>query len=243
MKRYLIVTVFLLGSGYAAYAQEQTALEKAMKVMNVHMNLPSFLEASQNKVSESAPGWIYATEITEESPIPRIAQTYRYEPSYGDTYFKVLFGMLHSVIKYRDDDCYLLVSATGESGMELAEIIQENAGLFNIVNPSFNRIKRDIRYGEFGKSATEPEIDVLKTVIHYYPEERAQKLFHAAWMASYPVDMEGNVYKEKYTTCKAVVMANKKGVDMFLYFLMTDESATRFDKYLNALEKVFWFHE
>lgn len=48
----------------------QTALEKGMEEYGIDINLPSFLDASQNTER------IYVAEISEENPVPEIAQQF-----------------------------------------------------------------------------------------------------------------------------------------------------------------------
>ena len=126
--------------------------------------------------------------------------------------------------------------------LPVQDIVKNNNDLFKVRNASFNRIKRDLLFGRRHESASESEIVELKSIINYYTAEKAQKMFNADWMATYPIDLGGNVYEEKYTNCNAVVVVGKTGFDIFFYFMMTDESSKDFDKYLNFLEKAFWFN-
>jgi hypothetical protein len=61
----------------------QTALEKAAKLMNVSINMPPFLEASKNE------NLIGIAEVTEKDPLPTIAQSYYFEPAFGNTALRV----------------------------------------------------------------------------------------------------------------------------------------------------------
>jgi hypothetical protein len=216
--------------------QAQTALKKAMNTMHVSMNLPEFFDISQNEDG------IYVTPITEESPVPEIAQSYGSEPASGATAFKVMFGHVHSIIRHRNEEYAIFVYAGGEAEIRYGNLIKNNSHLFNVINPSFNRIKHDLRYGIRHKSATAEEIAALDTMIAHYPKEKAQELFNADWMASYPMDLRGEIYEDKYSQCQVVVIA-KNGLGIYFYFMMTDKSAKNFDDHLRDLEKVFWFTE
>ncbi|GHT66046.1 hypothetical protein AGMMS50239_26880 [Bacteroidia bacterium] len=172
--------------------KRETALEKEMKKINVSINMPSFLIASQNE------DLISVTEVTEKDPLPTIAQSYRHELSYGATFFKVLFGNLHSIIRFKGEDCVIFV------------------------------------YVPLGKDGAQ-----------YYdsPNEQARKMFNANVMEIYPKDLQKNVYEDKYTTCKTVVITSKEGYRIHLNFMLTNKSKKKFDKYLMDFEKVFWFND
>ena len=81
--KQLLLLFYFLAIFESLKAQEQTTLECAMERMNVSLNLPPFLSPSQNYVFKGNLESIYVTKITEESPVPRLAQVYLYEPSYG----------------------------------------------------------------------------------------------------------------------------------------------------------------
>jgi hypothetical protein len=216
--------------------QAQTALERALDTMQVSMNIPSFWNISQNENS------IYVTPVTEESPIPRIAQTYGHEPVSGATAFKVMFHQIHSIIRHKNEEYVIFVDAAGEGSVMHGNFIKKHNQFFNVINLSFNRIKSDLHYGIRHKSATSEEIAALDTMITHYPKEKAQELFNADWMVSYPKDLRGEVYEDKYSICQAVAVA-KNGLDIFFYFMLTDKTAKNFDDYLKDLEKVFWYNE
>lgn len=228
--------ILLLLIGILLKAQGQTALENAMKTMDVSMKIPEFLSLSQNERG------IYVTEITEESPCPSSGQIYGEEPSYGATAYKVIFGTVHSIMKFNDEDCIIFVYAGGENEVKYGNVND----FFNVVNPVYNRIKSNLirsnlKVGVKNKSATEEEIETIDKIITHHPKEEAQKLFNADWMATYLMDMKNNAYEDKYTKCKAVVV-DKKKLNIFFYFMMTDDSAAKFDEYLNRLQGVFWYN-
>ena len=52
--------------------------------------------------------------------------------------------------------------------------------------------------------------------------------------------MKGNIHGNNFTHTIAVV-TGRRGLDIFAYFLLTDESAKNFDKYLSNFRHTIWF--
>jgi hypothetical protein len=248
-KAIIILLIMSFLTGFSGIAQERTrdtiktwnisfdedtdprpALERALDTMRVSMNLPEYLNASQNK---------YLIYPYDEAS-PNIAQQYGRESASGDTAFNLQFELFHSIIKHQNDNYVIFVYAGGEVNVKLGNVIENLNPIFNVINPSFNRIKHDLHYGTRHKSATVEEIAVLDTIITHYPQETAQELFNADWLVSYPKDLRGEVYEGKYSQCRAVAVA-KNGLDIYLYFMMTDETVKNFDSYLQDFKKVFWY--
>lgn len=215
------------------YMHGQTSLKKEMERINVSINMPSFLKASQNE------DLIYVTEVTKEDPIPTTAQNYRLEPSCGATYFKAMFGMVNSIIRFEDEDCLVFVFVSlgkGGSGVVLDSI--------DLRDITFDGAKIEFQYGDrpnFGGASYE-ECRHLVSMVKIHPKEQAQKLFNANAMISYPKDLKGNVYERKYKKCQHVQIGKNKH-QIYLNFLFTKRSYKHFEKYLNALEKVFWYND
>lgn len=90
--------------------------------------------------------------------------------------------------------------------------------------------------------ASEAEANELYPLLKVYSRELAKTMFNANVMVSYPVNLRGNVYKNKYTRCRALVVG-KERLEFVIIFMMTDESMENFDEYLKDIEEVFWFNE
>jgi hypothetical protein len=235
MKKKLVL--FFIGLFWGiSIVYGQTALEKAVKVMNMTIHMPSYFDVSKNE------DLIFVSPITEESPGPKLAQTYYFEPSFGSTAFQVFFGRLHSIIRHTNGEYLIFVYAAGESGVKYGQIIKDNSDLLNVRDLTFNRIKNDFRYGKRMESASKEEIMELDLMLTHYSEKQAKKMFNAGWMVTYPMNLRGEIYEEKYSRCRTVITA-RNGLDIFFYFMMTDESMKNFDNYLEDLKKVFWFNE
>ena len=222
MKKILIFTVFF---AFVSFSYGQTALEKVTKHINVSVNLPSFLKASDNETS------IFVVPITETNRIPTFEQSYDLAPSYGDQSLNAYFGTLHSIIRHGDGD-YVVFVYVGGGGRLLG---RSNSQIYD-------RILCDFRFGpRWGAStkAYEAELDLMLT---HYPQERAREMFNADLMVMYPVNLRGEVYEDKYSRCRAVIAA-KEGVFVILYFMMPDEGLENFDDYLNDFKRAFWYND
>lgn len=207
----------------------QTALEKAMKRINVSINIPSAFSVTQNEE---------LMFVTKDTIIPTLEQIYNFKPAYGSTALKVIFSMIHSIFTHQDGECVIFVySPPGRGGSDY-----RSTGLYTLNNLSFGRIKHDFRYGKPMNDASECEAVELNSMLTHYPKEQAQKMFNANVMVMYPLNLQGNVYHDKYTRCRAVVVA-KDRLEFYLYFMMTDYSVNNFDNYLNDLNKAFWFND
>jgi len=228
MKKTLL---FILLLGAILKVQGQTFLDITMDLMDVSMKIPKFLTVSQNDE---------LIFVVENDSLPTYEQIYGDEPSYGDIAYMAMFGLIHSIVRF-NEDCLLFVFAAGEAQIKYGGYNKlfnaPNSSLKPSLNSSYNRIKHDLRnVGKMG-GATEEDIKVIDTMLKHYPETQAQELFNASLMVSYPVDLRGNIYEDKYTTCQSVVV-DKRGLSIFFYFMMTDESAGRFDEFLDKLKGV-----
>jgi hypothetical protein len=216
----------------------QTALEKGMKRISVSINMPSYFHASQNENN------IHVTEITEKDPSPTIGQFYRIEPAYGSTAFKVFFGTVNAIIRHENEEYVIFVyTLPGRGDSPHGNIKTGDTKIYtlNEVLP-FSKIKFDFNYGTKMRSVSEQEVYDLDLMLTHYPRERARELFNADAMVMYPVNLQGNVYEDKYTVCRAVV-AEKDGLSFFLYFMLTKDSYKNFDSCLKDIAKVFWFDD
>lgn len=231
--RNKLALLLLLSFIGVSNAHGQTALEKAMKRINVSINIPSTFSVTQNKE---------LMFVTNDSIFPTLKQIYNFEPSYGSTAFKVIFGSIHSIFTHKDGECVIFVyTSPGKGGSEYGKMITDSAGLYTLDNLCFDRIKHDFRYGKPMDSVSECEAVELNSMLTHYPKEQVQKMFNANVMVMYPLNLRGNVYNDKYTRSRAVVV-NKDGLEFYLYFMMTDYSVNNFDNYLNDLSKAFWFN-
>lgn len=76
-------------------------------------------------------------------------------------------------------------------------------------------------------------------IMTFYPQDIARTLFNADHIMVYPYNMEGKKYEDNFTRVR-VVAIEKNGIDVFLYFAMTDQGIKDFDKYLMDFKGVFY---
>ena len=83
----------------------------------------------------------------------------------------------------------------------------------------------------------------LERNLHYYPQDSTRMIFNADYMFRYnPVYMKGNKHGDNFMHTIAVV-TGRKGLDIFAYFVLTDESVKYFDKYLSDFRHTLWFKD
>ncbi len=235
MKNYCYCSLILLFWG-ATNLVAQTSLEKGMAKHGVDMNLPSFLNVSENTEK------IYVTQINEKNPIPEIAQQSGSRTSSSDTFFKALFGRINSILTYKNGECVVIVyTFPGMGSNNYGQVIRDSTKLFTFRNISFERIKYNFKYGLPNNYPSELEANELYSMLTHYPHDKAKKMFNANALVSFPLNLRGNTYKNKYTR-GITVIAGKNRRQFYLYFMMTDKSVLNFEKYLNDFEKVFWFN-
>ena len=221
--RNIIVIFLFLSFGGISRVQGQTALEKEVEKMHVSMKMPSSIHASQNE------DVIYLSD-SEQHPGQNSG-------------INSIFGGIHSILEDKDGKYVILVYASPRiTGSSYGKIMTDSTELYTLTNLAFGRIKKDFRYGIPNVDAIELEADELYSMLTHYPREQAQEMFNANVMVMYPLNLRGNVYKDKYTRGRAVVVA-KNRLHLYFYFLLTDESVKNFDTYLQNLNKVFWFNE
>ena len=142
-----------------------------------------------------------------------------------------------------DKQCKVYVYISGAYTLP-GKIIEKNPGLFGNTKTddmSYNRIKSDFRYGRHLSAATKQDIVDIKMMLHYYPQDSAKELFNAGYMMSYPFNMQGRECHDNFTRSRVIVIG-KNGLDIFLYFVMTDKGIEDFDKYLNDFKGTFWYN-
>ena len=75
--------------------------------------------------------------------------------------------------------------------------------------------------------------------VYYYTQDSARMNFNADYMMTYPYTMWG-VHGKDFTEIK-VIIAGKKSMDIFVYFVMTEKGAPNFEKYLADFRGTLWF--
>ena len=150
-------------------------------------------------------------------------------------------GTVHSVLTNRNGECQVFVYLLGADMIRYGGLVKANKELFGDISSSiYGRVKYDLNYGRPNSSPSEQDIEDLKMIMTFYPQDIARTLFNADHMMVYPYNMEGKKYGDNFTRVR-VVAIEKSGIDVFFYFAMTDKGIKDFDKYLMDFKSVFLF--
>lgn len=232
MSKKILVFIALLFWGVTVLVA-QTELDKSAKNLGISLKIPSFYSVSENT------GGIYPAEITDENPVPDLAQQYQLKPAHGNTFFNAYFGLVTAVFEHSNKECLVFVYIPPGIGIDnFGKISKDSLQLETFKHISFRRIRSNFQYGKPFTGISELDAMELYSMLTHYPSAKARKMFNAAAMVSYPLSFRGNVYKEKFTRGKGLVFG-KLGHEMYLYFLMTDQSVLDFDKYLDEFDQAF----
>lgn len=150
-------------------------------------------------------------------------------------------GTVHSILTNLDGQCKVFVYLLGAHNIRYGGLVKANKELFGEVSSSiYSRTKYDLKYGRPNTSASVQDIEDLKMMMTFYPQDIAKSFFNANHMMTYPYNMEGKKYEEDFTRVR-VVAIEKNGINVFFYFAMTDKGIKNFDKYIADFKGVFWF--
>lgn len=217
----------------------QTYLEKSMKSTDV-IYIPSekFI-ISQNEEQ------VYPVEISEKNPLPSLAENYGVVLARPETYINSLFAMVHAIFQSKKDD-YIVLVKSGYGRDEKFGVVVRNEEFseeekFYLESLRLDGVKRDLRYGRFFQGVDEKEAYEILQMLKIFPKEDAKKMFNAQILFSYPIDLHGNAYNEKYKRAKCFVLQGKRSI-IFLYFLMTNDNYWKADTFLKDFEGVFRFN-
>ena len=150
-------------------------------------------------------------------------------------------ALLHGQLRHVDGQCEIMIYFIGIAKAFLFGKEKINTG-FKIEPDiiSYNRIKSNFKYGNMSTGASPRIIEDLKNMVHFFPEDSAKTLFNADYMLSYPYDMESKNHQNDFISTKTVVFG-KNGMDVFLYFVLTNKGMANFDKYLSDFRRTLWF--
>lgn len=229
-------TALLLFIGFTTI-RAQSFLKESANRSGISVKIPYGYEVSENETL------FYPTEISDSNLIPSIAQAYKQEPVKGDAFFNVFFGTVASVIKHKSNECVVIVYIPpGRGGSNYGEIATDSAMLRTFKHIAFERIKSNFNYGSAFQAPSELEAMEIYSMLTHYPVEKARQMFNAGAMVGYPLNFKGNVFQERFTRGRAVVVGKDRH-EFYLYFMMTDKSVSLFNKYLNDFDKAFNFYD
>lgn len=214
--RNIIVFVLLFCSSLILSAQNKSSqFEQDLELINMR-----FFPSDQYDLSDNM-RMIYVTD-DYKNPLRRL-------------------GTVHSILKNHDGQCRIFVCLVGAGEIRYGGLVKANKELFGDISSStYSRVRHDLNYGRPNSSPSEQDIEDLKMIMTFYPQDIARTLFNADHIMVYPYKMEGKKYEDNFTRVR-VVAIEKNGIDVFLYFAMTDQGIKDFDKYLMDFKGVFLF--
>jgi hypothetical protein len=131
-----------------------------------------------------------------------------------------------------DGECEIIVCSSGKNNA----LSQKQPSI-----SSYYKIEGDLRPGKIGLTSKR-DIKDLDMMLTYYPQDRAKAIFNADYMLCYPYSMHGMTHKNHFVYARTIV-TGKNGLDVFVYFVLTDKAEENFDKYLADFRKILWFKD
>lgn len=217
--KYYITFILLIHLSFTIDAQDnRPSLEKNLELIGMRFTLPEQYDT-----------------LTHHFAV--------YDCSDTSCILRKTLRMVEAVLRNHDGQCKILVFVGGSNSVRYGKIIDNNKKIFGEISSlAYNRIKDNFKYGRRHVSASKQEIEDLKMMLTYYPQDSAKAIFNADQMLIYPVNFEGETCEGIYN-CGRCVVVEKNGLDVFFYFIMTEKSIRNFDQYLSDLRGVFWFDE
>ena len=215
--RNIIVFVLLFCSSLILSAQNKSSqFEQDLELINMR-----FFPSDQYDLSDNM-RMIYVTD-DYKNPLRRL-------------------GTVHSILKNHDGQCRIFVCLVGAGEIRYGGLVKANKELFGDISSStYSRVRHDLNYGRPNSSPSEQDIEDLKIMMTFYPQDTARSFFNADYMMTYPYNMKGKACQGVYSRTRVVVI-ERNGLDVFFYFTMTDVGIKDFDKYLMDLKGVFGFN-
>ena len=215
--RNIIVFVLLFCSSLILSAQNKSSqFEQDLELINMR-----FFPSDQYDLSDNM-RMIYVTD-DYKNPLRRL-------------------GTVHSILKNHDGQCRIFVCLVGAGEIRYGGLVKANKELFGDISSStYSRVRHDLNYGRPNSSPSEQDIEDLKIMMTFYPQDTARSFFNADYMMTYPYNMKGKACQGVYSRTRVVVI-ERNGLDVFFYFTMTDVGIKDFDKYLMDLKGVLGFN-
>jgi hypothetical protein len=150
-------------------------------------------------------------------------------------------GLVHAILTRRDGQCKIAVYVGGAYEVRYGRILRNNSLTGQTRMTRYNRVKFDLNYGKPHAAPSKQDEEDLKMMMTFYPADTARALCNADEMLAYPFDMKGQAIDSIFTRTR-VVVASKNGLEIYFYFMLTDQGVGHFDKYLSSLQDMFRFN-
>ncbi len=170
-----------------------------------------------------------------------ISDTLAYVFDKDSCYTKNKMQMTNGVLSYKDGKCLLAISPAFNpmSGRKLPTPYKLETAKEQI----FSHIGSMFGFGKPLRSLTKQELKDAEMLVTYYPADTAKAIFNGVSLFVYPLNFKGEYCQNIYRYGKGVVVLGKYNIPLYLYFFMTDESITDFDKYLFEIKGMFTFQD
>ena len=87
-------------------------------------------------------------------------------------------GTVHSILKNHDGQCRIFVCLVGAGEIRYGGLVKANKELFGDISSStYSRVRHDLNYGRPNSSPSEQDIEDLKMIMTFYPQDIARTLF------------------------------------------------------------------
>ncbi|MDR1503599.1 MAG: hypothetical protein LBT43_14225 [Prevotella sp.] len=202
-------------------------------------------------------GNIYGQDIPPSlsEKIELMGMAYTPSEKYSVTYWEHNFGayacedkdcplrrlqLMDAKMTHVDNQCKIFILAIAAEDIRYFGVDRNNR--IPKRHPSnYSRIKTDLMRGPHG-AATKQEVKDFDMMLTYYPQDSAKSCFNADYMVCYPYLMDGKKCVGRFS-CGRTILIGRGGLDIHIYFFLTEEAADNFDKYLSDFKKVLWFKE
>lgn len=109
-------------------------------------------------------------------------------------------------------------------------------------NSLYSRLINEVDIEHTHSKLTEEAIKKIEKKLTFWSPERAKKAFNAQYVITFPIEDKKSVYMGKFTH-KLQLKMIKWGQDFSVSFLVTKKGEKKIDKYINDVEKAFWFED
>ena len=230
----IIKVVLFLFAPFITIAQPSSYLDSLARAAKMTVKIPAEFDVQEGgRLSSGHNAYgLYPYEINLHEDLPTLQELYdEKERLTGPRFFNARFGMVDAILYNREKDYYVFVYIKDKSLTMINGI------------PDLTAVKTNFFYGLRNNGATKYENPYLWELVNKYSKREARRQFGASLMYSYPTNLCGNSYRDKYEYSRTV-WGNEPGSGRItLVFLMTRKNQDRFEEFLYDLKRAFRFDE
>ena len=135
---------------------------------------------------------------------------------------------------HEDGECILFIKCGGPVPDKSVDRIFEN--VYNWIRSKMNVTRIDLR------EITDEEIDKIKKRITVWPRSKAEEVFNARYVITYPIRSRKSVYMGKYSH-KFDMIILKWTSSLTVSFLVTKKGQRHLDQYIEDVKSAFRFED